>query len=66
MSQQINEVSLQDGVQHICFICGGKLVLIHARIPGYEGRLVCPTCAVETLDEILSLINRIRSKPSKL
>lgn len=40
-----------------CGTCGGELVYIRGRHPGADNRRVCPTCAIEILESILSNCN---------
>jgi hypothetical protein len=35
-----------------CGICGGELVMIRGKYPGYDNREVCPTCNTERLEQI--------------
>lgn len=36
----------------LCGICGGRMFFIRGRYPKQEKREVCPTCAVEKLEQI--------------
>lgn len=40
-----------------CTVCGSKLVYIRGRYPHTEEREVCPTCAVERLEQIREIVS---------
>lgn len=49
----VRKETLEEGAQiGGCNVCGGKMVYIRGRYPGTDNRLVCPTCAVERLEQI--------------
>jgi hypothetical protein len=37
-----------------CRTCGGTLAEVRGRYPGTPSRTVCPTCMLETLEDLLS------------
>ncbi len=36
----------------ICNTCAGEAVVIRGKYPGFEKRVICPTCAYERLESI--------------
>ena len=47
------EEHIKNDAKHQCNVCGGIMVYIRGRHPGHDNRLVCPTCAVESLEQII-------------
>mgnify|MGYP003395717940 CR=1 FL=1 len=50
--------------QVCCDVCGGKLFVVRSKYPHGEMRTVCPTCAIEILEQITSNLfpNNLASK----
>lgn len=47
----------QDVNAGTCDVCGGHRIIIRGRHPHQDNRVVCATCAVEKLEDIVSQLN---------
>jgi hypothetical protein len=44
---------MESVVEHSCYVCGGLLLRVRGRHPGDPRRVVCPTCMLESLEDLM-------------
>jgi len=64
--ERLQIVNKLDKLLDLCNVCGGSLISIRGKYPQRfkeaSNRVVCPTCIVEQLEDILAKINNYTAK----